>query len=113
MKQARLLIFPSEWNEGFGVTLVEAMACGLPIVASALGSAAEIVQDGRTGRHFKPGDHESLADAVADLWSRPGEICAMKKEARREYELKYTAELNYNRLLEIYAAARRNAHRAK
>jgi len=49
MRPAALLVMPSEWYEGFPLTTVEAFADGLPVVASRLGSMAEIVEDGRTG----------------------------------------------------------------
>src|SRR5690606_19107791 len=54
MRGARALVFPSQWYENFPVTLVEAFACGLPVIASRLGAMAEIVNDGRTGLHFTP-----------------------------------------------------------
>ena len=54
MKNARFLIFPSEWYETFGMTLVESFACGTMVVCSKLGAMEEIVDDGRTGLHFAP-----------------------------------------------------------
>jgi len=49
MKGARFLVFPSEWYETFGRVVVEAFACGVPVVASRLGAMEEIVGDKRTG----------------------------------------------------------------
>ncbi len=56
---------------------------------------AEIVEDGRTGLHFTPGDAQDLAAKVEWAWSHPERMRLMGEEARREYESKYTAEKNY------------------
>lgn len=105
MQEARVLVFPSEWYEGFPMTIAEAFACGLPVIASRLGAMAEIVEEGRTGLLFNPGDAEDLAEKVAWAWAYPREMAEMGREARREYEEKYTAERNYQMLLEIYQQA--------
>jgi len=105
MKRAAFLIFPSEWYEGFPMTIAEAYATGLPVIASNLGSMASLIDDGRTGLHFRPGDPEDLADKVDWLLSHPVELANMRKEARAEYEAKYTAERNYRMLMEIYERA--------
>jgi glycosyltransferase involved in cell wall biosynthesis len=102
MREARVLVFPSEWYEGFPMTITEAFACGLPVIASGQGAMAEIVEDGRTGLHFEPGNPEDLAEKVAWAWEHPKELEEMGREARREYEAKYTAERNYEMIMEIY-----------
>jgi glycosyltransferase involved in cell wall biosynthesis len=114
MKGARFLVFPSEWYETFGLVAAEAFACGLPVICSRLGAMEEIVEDGRTGLHFTPGDAEDLAATVDWAWTHPAEMAGMGKEARREYESKYTPEANYAMLLEIYErvlARNGNGHR--
>ncbi len=105
IKRSRFLVFPSEWYEGFPMTLAEAFACGVPVIASRLGAMAEIVEDGRTGLHFNPGDPEDLAAKVEWAWTHPERMAEMGREARREYERKYTAERNYEMLMEIYERA--------
>ena len=105
MHQARFLVFPSGWFEGFPMTLVEAFACGLAIIASRLGSMAEIVTDGVTGLQFTPGDANDLADKVIWAWSHPAEMQEMGNAGRREYETKYTPERNLEMLLNIYREA--------
>jgi len=105
MKEARFLVFPSEWYEGFPLTIAEAFACGLPVIASRLGAMAEIVEGGRTGMLFEPGNAEDLAEKVTWAWTHPKEVQAMGQEARLEYEKKYSAEQNYRRLVEIYRTA--------
>ena len=65
----------------------------------------ELVCDGRTGLHFTCGDPNDLAAKVDWAWSHPNEMDAMGREARAEYEAKYTAERNYEMLMEIYQRA--------
>jgi glycosyltransferase involved in cell wall biosynthesis len=103
MKRARFLLFPSIWYEPFGLTNIEAFACGVPVICSRLGAMQEIVADGRTGLHFCPGNAEDLAAKVEWAWARPEETVAMGRAARADYEAKYTAERNYEMLMEIYS----------
>ena len=105
IRGARFLIFSSDWYETFGLTMVEAFACGVPVICSRMGAMEEIVEDGRTGLHFTPGDNEDLAAKIEWAWNHPDEMRQMGQAARREYESKYTAEKNYPRLMEIYQQA--------
>jgi glycosyltransferase involved in cell wall biosynthesis len=63
--QARALLMPIRWPEPFGLVMVEAMACGTPVIAFPEGSAPEIVEDGRTG--FLAGDEREMAAAIGRL----------------------------------------------
>ena len=105
MHKARFLVFPAEVYENFPMSIAEAFACGLPVVASKLGAMAEIAENGRTGLYFNAGDPEDLATKVEWAWTHPQEIAEMGREARKEYEAKYTAERNYEILMEIYRKA--------
>jgi glycosyltransferase involved in cell wall biosynthesis len=102
VKGARLQITPSLWYEGFPMVIVEAFACGVPVLGSRLGSIEEVVANGRTGLHFTAGDPLDLADKVEWAWNHPSELAAMGKEARREYEVCYTSERNYEMLMDVY-----------
>jgi glycosyltransferase involved in cell wall biosynthesis len=106
MKRARYLVFPSEWYEGFPVVVAEAFANGLPVLASRIGSAAEIVRGGATGWHFVPGSAEDLAARAAWMWDHPRECLEAGRVARSEYEAFYSADENYGALLGIYEKAR-------
>src|SRR6185295_846784 len=94
MHAAHALIFPSEWYEALPVTLLEAFACGLPVIASNRGAAGEIVQHGRTGLLFAPGDDADLEAQLSWAGQHPDALHAMGRAARQEYEATYTAESN-------------------
>jgi glycosyltransferase involved in cell wall biosynthesis len=105
IRGARFLVFSSEWYETFGLTMIEAFACGVPVICSKMGAMEEIVDEGRTGLYFKAGDSEDLSEKVEWAWNHPEDMRQMGQEARREYESKYTAEKNYPQLMEIYRRA--------
>jgi glycosyltransferase involved in cell wall biosynthesis len=102
MKQARFLVVPSLWYEGFPMVIAEAMACGTPVLCSRLGAMEEIVVHRRTGLHFTPGDAQDLAQKAAWAWIHPGDMAEIGHAARSEYERRYTAEENYAALMKIY-----------
>ena len=105
MKDALFLVFPSTWYEGFPNVIVEAYAVGLPVIASNIGSMSSLIEDGRTGLHFRPGDPDDLAGQVEWALTHPGEMSRMGREARQEFEQKYTAERNHEMLMGIYQRA--------
>ena len=102
MKQSAFLVAPSIWYEGFPMSIAEAFACGTPVLCSRLGGMQEIVDDGRTGLHFEPGNAEDLATKLTELLAQPEKTRAMGIAARREYESRYTAKTNYSLLMRIY-----------
>jgi len=102
MKGARFLVFPSEWYEGFPVTIAESFACGVPVLCSRLGGMQEIVEDGRTGLHFTAGDAADVAAKTQWAWSHPDVTGALGLAARAEFEAKYSAARNFGMLTEIY-----------
>jgi glycosyltransferase involved in cell wall biosynthesis len=105
VKGARFSIVPSVRYEGFPMVVVEAFACGTPVLCSRLGGLAEIVEDHVTGLHFKPGDAEELATTIGWAWDHPSELVRMGHAARAEYETKYTMRKNYEYLMDIYEQA--------
>lgn len=105
MQRAAFFIAPSECYENFPLTIAEAFAHGLPIVASRLGAFAEIVEDGKTGLHFTPGDNDDLKSKVRWMHEHPEKCLQMGLNARRVYEEKYTPERNYKMLMSIYQNA--------
>jgi len=102
MKGARFLVFPSQWYENLPLAIIEAFACGVPVIASRLGAMEQLVEHGRTGLLFEPGDVDDLARTMALAWEQPDYMARLGDQAREEYEAKYTASANYRQLMEIY-----------
>jgi glycosyltransferase involved in cell wall biosynthesis len=102
IKGARFVVFPSEWYENLPLVIIEAFACGVPVIASALGAMNEVVEHGRTGLLFRPGDVDDLARTMALAWQQPEYLDRIAENARAEYEAKYTAAANYRQLMRIY-----------
>jgi glycosyltransferase involved in cell wall biosynthesis len=109
MQNAAMLVMPSQWYEGFPVTLVEAFATGLPALVSRIGSLAALVEEGKTGLQFEAGNAADLAGQVRLLFSNPGLLQQMRRAARGEYEMKYTAERNYAILAAVYRSVVQHA----
>ncbi len=102
LQRAKFLVMPSEWYEGFPMTIREAFACGKPVIGSRMGAMAEIISDGKTGRLFTPGSSEDLAKKVKWLASNEKAAQEMGRVARIEFENKYSSEKNYEILIDIY-----------
>jgi len=99
------VIFPSISYETFGLLIIEAFACGKAVIASKLGAMAELIQDGKTGLLFEPGNASDLAEKISWAYMHKEEMKQMGINARKEYENKYTAERNYDLLINIYNEA--------
>lgn len=91
---ARALLFPINWSEPFGLVMIEAMACGTPVIAYPLGSVPEVVQEGVTG-FIVPG-FEAAIRAVGEV----GKID--RRKCRRHFEQRFTAERMAQEYLTIY-----------
>ena len=102
MKGAEALIVPSLWYEPFGLVVIEAFASGLPVITTGQGGLGELVEDGVTGLIYAPSDCFDMAEKLNDLVNNQSKREAISKNARREYENKYTAETNYKMLVSIY-----------
>ena len=78
LSRAKCLLFPIAWNEPFGLAMIEAMACGTPVVAYNRGSVPEIVKDGVTG--YVADNYEELLEAVAKLDKISPQTCRQHVE---------------------------------
>lgn len=105
MGRSAALVIPSIWYENFPRTLVEAFACGLPVIASRLGALAALVQDGMTGLLFRPGDAADLACKLQWAATHPAEMAEMGCRARGVFEQQLSGAANYAQLLAIYREA--------
>jgi glycosyltransferase involved in cell wall biosynthesis len=84
------------------MTILEAYAHGVPVVASRMGVMPEIVKENQTGLLFEPRSPKSLAELVESLWTKTALIQKLSQNARREYEMLYTVDENYRQLIAIY-----------
>lgn len=102
---AAVVVLPS-FAEGVPVVLMEAMACGRPVVATRVGGIPELVQHGVTGLLVAPGDAEELADALQWVHENPESAKALAENAARFVREQYGLESSVRRLSELFRQAR-------
>jgi len=102
VKKALFLVFPSECYESFGYSIIEAYACGVPVVASDIGGARELVEENRTGCLFEPGNPQSLQNQIQSLLISQDRLLLMKQEALNRAKTLYTGETGYHYLMDIF-----------
>ena len=105
LKAARGSVFPSEWPEMFGMSIIEAFSTGTPVVAAKIGGGEYLVQDGHNGLHFEPGNAADLVEKVKKLEESEVYATSLGINARHDYLRNYTPEVNYQTLLHIYRKA--------
>ena len=93
-----ILLVPSLWQEPFGLVVVEAMARGLPVIASNVGGPAEILTRGIDGLLIEPGSERELASAIKLLVHDPVKCAQLSKAARATVERRFTIEENARRV---------------
>jgi mannosyltransferase len=89
-------------NEGFGLTLIEAMSVGAALVASRAGAAELVVEDGVTGVLTPPGDVDALVAALEPLMRDPASCAAMGRRARARVLEKFSLDVEAGRIAEVY-----------
>ncbi|MFB3787343.1 MAG: glycosyltransferase family 4 protein [bacterium] len=97
-QQMDIVAVPSTWIEPFGITAPEAMASGLPVVASRIGGLQQTVEHEKTGILVEPGDPQALAEALRRLIQDPA-LRARLGQAGRERALDH---YDWNRILDLY-----------
>ena len=91
---AEALLFPIDWPEPFGLVMIEAMACGTPVVAFRCGSTPEVIEDGATGYIVDDVDQAVEAAAIASSLDRAA--------IRKRFELRFSATAMARRYLDVY-----------
>lgn len=104
-RESLAAILPSEWYENNPMSVLEAFALGIPVIAARIGGIPELVKDGVTGLLYEPNDPRDLAEKIKSLADSPQEAIRMGKNARAVAERDYNAELHYKRLMDIYKRA--------
>jgi glycosyltransferase involved in cell wall biosynthesis len=102
-READLLVQPSVCREGYGLPVAEAMASGLPVVASAHGGLLDLVEDGVTGLLVPPGDPAALARAVAQLVDDPVRANEMARAGQQRATEAFTWNSAADQLAPVYA----------
>jgi glycosyltransferase involved in cell wall biosynthesis len=102
---SRAVVLPSEWEETFRLVVVEAMAVGVPPLASGHGSFPELITDGVDGALFEPGNPDSMAKLLLDVDASPDRYADIGRHARKTYENHHQIDQNVERLLDIYRFA--------
>jgi glycosyltransferase involved in cell wall biosynthesis len=103
-----VFVLPS-WSEGLSVTLLEAAASSLPIVAPAVGGNAEVVEYGVSGLLVPPGDATALAEALGTMIEDVEVAADMGRAGRRRFEAEYTVARMAKRYAALYLHCRPQA----
>ena len=106
MRALDMLLLPSQ-EEPFGRALIEAMALGVPVLATEVGGPPEIIQDGVQGRLLAPGEPRAWADAVADISAHPDRAREMGRAGRLRVEQAFTPEHHAAAVMSVYERALR------
>ena len=102
LKQADLLVHPSLWEEPFGLSVIEAMGAGIPVISTNLGGPAEIIADGIDGYLVPPGDIPALSHTLSHCLNAPEELKAKGRAARLKYLRQYTPHRHAQQLTQCF-----------
>jgi N-acetyl-alpha-D-glucosaminyl L-malate synthase BshA len=104
---ADLMLLPSK-SESFGLAALEAMACGTPVVASAIGGLPEVIDDGVDGVLLPPDDIPGMIDAVRGLLSDRSRLERMARAAAEKPQARFPRDAQVDKYLKVYERARRS-----
>lgn len=110
MQTADCFVCPSIWGEAAGLVNLEALACGLPVIASSVGGIPELIDEGKTGFLFPAGDHIALTERITQLLSVPMLSHAMGERARSTAVDRFSIESKLDELLKVYVADSERLH---
>jgi glycosyltransferase involved in cell wall biosynthesis len=96
-----VFVLPSSW-EALPLSVLEAMSCGLPVIATTVGGVPEAVRDGVTGRLVEPGDAEALAGAMSELLASRELRQELGERGRAEYDRRFTADAMVDATARLY-----------
>lgn len=105
------LVVPSVWYEVCPLTIIEAFASGRPVIGSGHGGIADLIVDGESGWHVRPGDPADLAAVVSRVAADPAGRRAAGEAARRIFEERHSLDRGHGDLLQVYDAALQRRHR--
>ena len=102
MKDARALVFPSAWYEGFPMTILEAFSSSLPVIATDLGIMKEMIQHQKNGLLFSLNDRSDFSEKIRWAWKNETEMKIMGEFAYNCAKELYSPQKNISVLTEIY-----------
>ena len=102
LSRARFLVFPSRWYEGFPIAILEAMAAGVPVLASRRGSLEEIVHEQAGGRTFEADSDHALRAAAGELWKDTDGVRSLALQGRRTFDALYSEDAGARNLMALY-----------
>lgn len=102
IQRAAFMVVPSEWYENYPLTILEAFACGTPVIGATTGGIPEQVVDGVTGLLFEPGNVQQLAEKIQYLIDNPALTLEMGRNARKQVEAQNNPEKHYQQIIKIY-----------
>jgi glycosyltransferase involved in cell wall biosynthesis len=105
VRGAAFVVVPSEWYENASMAVLEAMACGKPVIAARIGGLPEQIDSGRTGLLFQPGDQHDLSNCIRTLVGQPEVRRAMGTAARQRVIDEFSRERHCRSLSEFYREA--------
>ena len=102
LRKLHVFSMPATYDEPKGISLLEAMACGVPVVQPRRGACTEIVERTGGGLLVAPGDPESLADGLYELWKNPARAAELGQSGARAVRRHYSIARMAERALEVY-----------
>lgn len=102
---ADIALVPSLWNEAFGRVVVEAMACGTPVIATAVGGMRELFTNGKEGIYVPPGDTQAITFAINSLYEDTERLPEMARAGRKLIESRYSTQRVVAEYNNLYAEA--------
>ena len=96
--KARFCVLPSEWYENNPFSVIESQCLGTPVLGARIGGIPELIDEGKTGMLFMPGNAEELKTRIAQMFATPFEYRQIALDAQK----RYSAERYYTELMKIY-----------
>lgn len=104
VRGAAFMVVPSEWYENYSMTVLEAFACGTPVLGAAIGGIPEQVNEGKTGLLFPPGNVAALRERINYLLDHRDVAVAMGQQARAQVEVVNDPQAHYEQTVALYRA---------
>ncbi|MCA9730947.1 glycosyltransferase family 4 protein [candidate division KSB1 bacterium] len=102
LARTRFLVVPSNWYEGMPTVVLEAFAAGIPVLASRIGSLAEMIRDGENGCLFEPMHEPDLCEKTRSLYKDVEKLQELGRAGKATFERLYTPHAGYSSLMKLY-----------